>query len=245
MVDFLDVVRFYLSVSPQFLSQSLFSQALKDHLTIPDERTRVLALLSRTMILTQVFPRRLELKSVKYDQRPIAEGGFGKVYRGLSDPTICVKVTTRVNDLGALTVRHKRFVVDLPNAEVEHVQAYTRELVLWAHAKHPNVLPFYGVFFNDSEQICLVSPYMAKGNLRDYATHLPQKARVPLVRHSYPPHLHTDVLTCHSSALRYHQWSRLFAWTRGRPHRSEGGAFEMRNYFYWLLVNLGSLRKTF
>jgi hypothetical protein len=105
IVDFLDVVCFRLSFSPQFMFQSLLLQALKDHLTIPDERNRVLALLSRTMTLTQVFPRRLELKSIKYDQRPIAVGGFGKVHRGLSDPTICVKVTTRVNDLGALIVR--------------------------------------------------------------------------------------------------------------------------------------------
>jgi hypothetical protein len=57
------------------------------------------------MTLSQVLPRRLELKSVKYSPRPIAEGGFGKVHRGLSDPTICIKVTTRVNDLGALIVR--------------------------------------------------------------------------------------------------------------------------------------------
>jgi hypothetical protein len=97
-----------LSVPLAWLSSRLsFFKALKDHLTIPDERNRVLAFLSRTTTLTQVFPGRLELRSVKYDPRPIAEGGFGKVHRGLSDPNICVKVTTRVNDQNALTVRSR------------------------------------------------------------------------------------------------------------------------------------------
>jgi hypothetical protein len=78
-------------------------KALKDHITLSDERNRVLALLSRITTSTRIFPQRHELKAIKFSPLPIAEGGFGKVHRGSSDPSICVKVTTKV-DPTALTV---------------------------------------------------------------------------------------------------------------------------------------------
>jgi serine/threonine protein kinase len=62
------------------------------------------------------------------------------------------------------------------------MQDFVKELILWAHASHQNVLPFYGVFIDESKRICLVSPFMNKGNLYDYAPRLPQKKRIPLVR---------------------------------------------------------------
>ncbi|KAJ3561670.1 hypothetical protein NP233_g10054 [Leucocoprinus birnbaumii] len=40
---------------------------------------------------------------------------------------------------------------------------WIKELVLWSHSSHPNVLPFYGVFLEStgqSQRICLVSPFM-------------------------------------------------------------------------------------
>jgi serine/threonine protein kinase len=63
-----------------------------------------------------------------------------------------------------------------------HSQAYVRELIVWSHSSHPHVLPFYGVFLDDAQQICLASPFMKNGNLQDYAPRLPQKSRVPFVR---------------------------------------------------------------
>jgi hypothetical protein len=56
-------------------------------------------------------------------------------------------------------------------------------LALWAHTTHLNVLPLYGVFqgVNEIPQLCLVSPCMRNGNLRDYASRLSQKSRLPLV----------------------------------------------------------------
>jgi serine/threonine protein kinase len=55
---------------------------------------------------------------------------------------------------------------------------------MWAHASHPNILPLYGAFYesgNEIPQLCLVSPYMKNGVLRDYAPRLLQEGRVPLV----------------------------------------------------------------
>ncbi|KAF5361837.1 hypothetical protein D9756_002615 [Leucocoprinus leucothites] len=137
--------------------------ALKDHLSISEEQSRVLALLSRITSSTHIFPQRHELKGIKYHPRPMAEGGYGTVHRG-TDIDVCVKVMTQV-DPKALT-------------------PWIRELILWAHASHSNILPFCGVLLenvNNSQRIYLVSPFMKNGNLRDYAPRLSQKSRLPLI----------------------------------------------------------------
>ncbi|KAJ3576458.1 hypothetical protein NP233_g414 [Leucocoprinus birnbaumii] len=136
---------------------------LKDYVLKLEERNRVLALLSKLTSLTQTFPQCYEVKGIQYQSVPIAEGGFGTVHRGL-DLNMCVKVMSRL-DTSALT-------------------EWIKELVLWSHSSHPNVLPFYGVFFENtgqSRRICLVSPFMKNGNLHDYAPRLPQKSRLPLI----------------------------------------------------------------
>ncbi|KXN83033.1 Cytokinesis protein sepH [Leucoagaricus sp. SymC.cos] len=48
-------------------------QALKDQLSISDERNRILAILSRITSATHIFPHRYELNGVKYRPEPIAE----------------------------------------------------------------------------------------------------------------------------------------------------------------------------
>lgn len=138
--------------------------ALKDHLSISGEQNRVLALLSRITSSTHVFPQCYELKGIKYCSSPIAEGGYGAVHRGI-DLNVCVKVMTKV-DSKTLT-------------------PWIRELILWAHSSHPNILPFHGLLLESNSQsiprISLVSPFMKNGNLHDYAPRLPQKSRLPLI----------------------------------------------------------------
>ncbi|KAJ3564997.1 hypothetical protein NP233_g7926 [Leucocoprinus birnbaumii] len=136
---------------------------LKDYLLKSEERNRVLALLSKLASLTQTFPQCYEVKGIQYQPVPIAEGGFGTVHRG-SDLNMCVKVMSRL-DTSTLT-------------------EWIKELVLWSHSSHLNVLPFYGVFLENTSphrRICLVSPFMKNGNLHDYAPRLPQKSRLPLI----------------------------------------------------------------
>jgi hypothetical protein len=83
-------------------------QTLKNHITLSDERTRVLALLSRITTSTYIFPHRYELKGITYRPLPIAGGSFGTVHRGVSDPNICVKVMVQ-SDANALMVYLKLF----------------------------------------------------------------------------------------------------------------------------------------
>ncbi|KAJ3571101.1 hypothetical protein NP233_g3972 [Leucocoprinus birnbaumii] len=144
LVDFLDLV-------------------LTEHLPKSEEHSRALALLSRITSTMQIFPRRYELKAIRYHSRPVAEGGYGTVHRGM-DVDVCVKVTTQV-DPKALT-------------------PWIRELILWAHLSHPNILPFCGVLLKEvdgSQRICLVSPFMKNGNLNTYASRLSPRSRLALI----------------------------------------------------------------
>ncbi|KAJ3574734.1 hypothetical protein NP233_g1566 [Leucocoprinus birnbaumii] len=137
--------------------------ALKERLTISEEQNRVLALLSRISSTKRIFPQRYELRGIKYDPKPMAAGGYGQVHRG-TEIDVCVKITARLN----------------PDA----LAPWIRELIVWAHSSHPNILPFYGVLLegdSESPQICLVSPFMKNGNLHDYAPRLAQKSRLLLI----------------------------------------------------------------
>ncbi|KXN89685.1 hypothetical protein AN958_05347 [Leucoagaricus sp. SymC.cos] len=139
-------------------------QALKEILTITEERNCVLAILSRITSSTLIFPQRFELKGIKHGPRKfVDEGGCGTVYQG-ADPTICIKLMKRL-DTGTL-------------------MPWIKEVILWAHSSHPNVLLFLGVFLegqSNSPQPCLISPFMKSGNLKNYAAQLLQKSQLPLI----------------------------------------------------------------
>ncbi|KXN92514.1 Serine/threonine-protein kinase HT1 [Leucoagaricus sp. SymC.cos] len=123
------------------LSFMLPLKALKECLTIAEERNRVLAILSRITSSTLIFPQCYELRGIKYDpHKHLAEGRCGI--------------------------------------------AWVKEVILWAHSSHPNILPFLGVSLDGQSNpppTCLVSLFMKHGNLRDYASRLPQKSRLPLI----------------------------------------------------------------
>ncbi|KAF9004220.1 kinase-like domain-containing protein [Cyathus striatus] len=51
------------------------------------------------------------------------------------------------------------------------IRSFAREAVLWRQFHHPNILPFYGVHLWPREPeplVCLVSPWMEKGNILEY-----------------------------------------------------------------------------
>ncbi|KXN89687.1 Serine/threonine-protein kinase CTR1 [Leucoagaricus sp. SymC.cos] len=129
-----------------------------------DEIQTIVNFLDQITSSTLIFPQCYELRGIKHGPRKyVAKGGCGTVYQG-ADLTICIKLMKRF-DTGTLTV-------------------WVKEVILWAHSSHPNVLPFLGVFLdsqNNPPQTCVVSPYMKNGNLRDFAAQLPQKSWLPLI----------------------------------------------------------------
>lgn len=57
------------------------------------------------------------------------------------------------------------------------------EAIIWAHLRHKNILPFYGVFLfgHMSPRLSLVSPWMEQGNLSDYLRRNPKISRIGFV----------------------------------------------------------------
>ncbi|KAK1235736.1 hypothetical protein PQX77_001024, partial [Marasmius sp. AFHP31] len=46
---------------------------------------------------------------------------------------------------------------------------YQREAILWRQMNHPNLLPLLGIYhLEDNDELCLISPWMEKGNLVEY-----------------------------------------------------------------------------
>ncbi|KAJ3573705.1 hypothetical protein NP233_g2270 [Leucocoprinus birnbaumii] len=134
---------------------------LRDYLTDANEQADAQVLLSRVIASTQTVPRRLIIDRIPYNTNPKGVGGFGTVHQGI-ETNICVKVMQK-----------------------KALAAWARELIVWAHSWHPNLLPFTGVFFEDVDgipHICLVSPFMKNGNLHDYAPRISQPGRIPLLR---------------------------------------------------------------
>ncbi|KAF9446702.1 kinase-like protein, partial [Macrolepiota fuliginosa MF-IS2] len=122
-----------------------------------------LCALART---AEVYPQCYTLKGIQKESHPRAAGGFSDVFRGTYEKqTLCIKVIRRDQQ---------------PN---QYCDLTVRELLLWAHLRHQNILPFYGVYFldEDKRQMCLVSPWMQNGNLEGYLNKHPEVPRMPLV----------------------------------------------------------------
>lgn len=60
------------------------------------------------------------------------------------------------------------------------------EPIRHAHLSHENLLPFYGVYYiGQTSRICLVSPWVKNGNLRDYLNNHIQLPRLPFVNSGF------------------------------------------------------------
>ena len=63
-------------------------------------------------------------------------------------------------------------------------QLLVREMIIWHNHRHPNLLPFEGVFRpdNDFKEVYLVSPFLENGTVVEYLENRPNGERRLLVR---------------------------------------------------------------
>ncbi|KAJ7113514.1 kinase-like domain-containing protein [Mycena epipterygia] len=54
------------------------------------------------------------------------------------------------------------------------LKEFGREAVIWRQLFHPNLLPFFGLYYLD-KRLCLVSPWMENGNILKYLSKAPHK----------------------------------------------------------------------
>ncbi|KAF9257434.1 kinase-like protein [Marasmius fiardii PR-910] len=108
-------------------------------------------------------PQCLMVKNVKrLGDFPVSGGGFGDVWKGkIGEQVVCLKVVK----------------VYLVSDVQQLLQEYMQEAIVWQQLKHPNLLPFMGMFYLDKgqEQLCLVSPWMERGNLVKYLKVMPRE----------------------------------------------------------------------
>ncbi|KAJ8077777.1 hypothetical protein PM082_002210 [Marasmius tenuissimus] len=102
------------------------------------------------------------IENVEKQGRRVGGGGFGDVWKGkIGEDIVCLKVVKGYfgDDLEKLT------------------KDYMREAIVWKHLSHPNLLPFLGMYYLDEnrEDLCLVSPWMDKGDLHRYLKETPRE----------------------------------------------------------------------
>ncbi|KAJ8081999.1 hypothetical protein PM082_007845 [Marasmius tenuissimus] len=125
--------------------------------TAPSLRASVYRNMVRLSERSGLHPQCLTIQNVKkLGEFPIAAGGFGDVWQGIigeSTEFVCLKVVKIYlhSDMKRLS------------------NEYMREAILWRQMKHPNLLPFLGMYqFESHQQLCLISPWMGNGNLVQY-----------------------------------------------------------------------------
>ncbi|KAJ7021268.1 hypothetical protein C8F04DRAFT_922954, partial [Mycena alexandri] len=52
------------------------------------------------------------------------------------------------------------------------LQEFSREALIWRQLSHPNLLPFFGLYYLD-RRLCLISPWMQNGNILAYLRNKP------------------------------------------------------------------------
>ncbi|KAJ7586416.1 kinase-like domain-containing protein, partial [Mycena floridula] len=104
---------------------------------------------------TGLYPECLTLHGLQQNGRPVDGGGFGDVSIGLLRGAKVSIKTPRVPQWDLETL--------LPD--------FSREIIIWCQLSHPNVLPFYGIYYPDhreTSRVCIVSPWMDHGNLLQF-----------------------------------------------------------------------------
>ncbi|KAJ7015836.1 kinase-like domain-containing protein, partial [Mycena alexandri] len=108
--------------------------------------------LMRLSRLSDLHPRCFTLPGLQKIGDQVDGGGFGDIWKGLvRGQSVCVKIMRifREEDLTAV------------------LKKFGREALIWRQLCHPNLLPFFGVYYTE-KRLCLVSPWMESGNVMQY-----------------------------------------------------------------------------
>jgi Protein tyrosine and serine/threonine kinase len=111
------------------------------------------------------YPESLTLTDITPERGRRAIGGFADVYKGTClGEDIALKVFKYPLPSGVDSLNTLR-------SSDDRLQNLLREFITWRQLSHPNVLPFYGVYFLDDTldiRFCLVSPWMENGNIVEF-----------------------------------------------------------------------------
>ncbi|KAJ7043120.1 kinase-like domain-containing protein, partial [Mycena alexandri] len=104
-----------------------------------------------------LHPQCFPLLGLEKIGQQVAAGGSGDIWKGLvQGQIVSVKIMRIFQDK------------DIKAA----LKEFSREALIWRQLCHPNLLPFFGVYYLDS-RLCLVSPWMENGNIVDFLRNEP------------------------------------------------------------------------
>ncbi|KXN85262.1 hypothetical protein AN958_11556 [Leucoagaricus sp. SymC.cos] len=152
----------------QIMIDYLYAVLSKPKLPKPWLRRHCLIALYKLSKSSLLYPHCYTLKDVVISgSSREAIGGFSDIHMvQLGDIKLCLKV------------------VRLSKSNTEYMlKLYAKEAILWGQLKHPNIAPFYGVYYRDDlrREICLVSPWMHNGDLVQFLKNHPTAPRAHLV----------------------------------------------------------------
>ncbi|KAJ7235054.1 kinase-like domain-containing protein [Mycena rebaudengoi] len=118
----------------------------------PASRPSLFKALIRLSRASGLHPRCFPLTELQKVGKQVAAGGFGDIWKGLiRGQHVSVKVM-RIFQQEDIEIAMKDF---------------GREALIWRQLSHPNLLPFFGLYYWD-ERLCLVSPWMENGNVLQF-----------------------------------------------------------------------------
>ncbi|KAJ7267294.1 hypothetical protein C8J57DRAFT_363158 [Mycena rebaudengoi] len=134
---------------------------------IPASRPSLFKALIRLSRASGLHPRCFPLTGVQKVGKQVAAGGFGDIWQGsVQGQHVSVKVM-RIFRKDDVEVAMKDF---------------GREALIWRQLSHPNLLPFFGLYYWE-ERLCLVSPWMENGNVLEFLRTTPasETERISLI----------------------------------------------------------------
>ena len=125
------------------------------------------------------------------ETQPRTAGGFSAVWYGtMGSEKVAVKVITLKSCDNDNPKKLKKVCTRPTHATdvgLTSTQQLAKEVIIWKHLKHRNILPFYGVSTSikfcgvKTVNPCLVSPWMVNGNIRVFGQNNPTFNRFKLV----------------------------------------------------------------
>ncbi|KAJ6598357.1 kinase-like domain-containing protein [Mycena vulgaris] len=128
-----------------------------DGLNFSAVRPLLLKALLRLSRVSGLHPKCFPLLGLQKVGKQVAAGGFGDIWKGLiRGQSVSVKIMRLFQDADVETV----------------LKEFGREALIWRQLCHPNLLPFFGLYYLES-RLCLVSPWMENGNILQFLKNHP------------------------------------------------------------------------
>ncbi|KAK6966797.1 kinase domain-containing protein [Favolaschia claudopus] len=127
-------------------------QDLMDLEAVSTIRPMLFKAMYRLSRASNLYPRCFTLTGLHKLGTQVAGGGYGDIWKGLvRGQSVCVKML-RIFQESEIAMAVKEFGA---------------EALIWRQLCHPNVLPFFGLYYIE-KRLCLISPWMENGHIMEF-----------------------------------------------------------------------------